>query len=119
MKKVLGALFLTCLAVAMLGLAVKAQDQNASKTWTGWISDSNCGAKGMSADHKACGTKCVKEHNAKWVFVESASKSVMNIENQDAVNGDTALGQENTVTGHANADGSIHIDSIAPAAPAK
>ena len=119
MKKALGALFLTCMAVAMLGLAVKAQDQNASKTWTGWISDSMCAAKGTSADHKECATKCVKEKGAKWVLVESASNSVMNIENQDAVNGDTALGQEDTVTGHANADGSIHIDSIAPAAPAK
>lgn len=105
--------------VATLSLAVRAQDQNASKSWTGWISDSSCGAKGMAADHKGCATKCVKEKGAKWVFVDSGTKSVVNIENQDAVNGDTALGQEDTVTGHANADGSIHIDSIAPAAPAK
>lgn len=119
MKKLLSAFFLTSMMVATLGLAVRAQDQNASKTWTGWISDSNCGAKGTNADHKACGARCVKSNGAKWVFVESSSKSVMNIENQDAVNGDTALGQEDTVTGHANADGTIHIDSIAPAAPAK
>jgi hypothetical protein len=117
MRKLLGAFFLASMMVATLGLAVRAQDS--VKTWTGWISDSMCGAKGMSADHKACAGKCVKEKGGKWVVVETASKDVLNIENQDAVNSDTALGQEDTITGHVNADGTIHIDSIAPATPSK
>ena len=28
--------------------------------FTGWISDSKCGAKGASAEHKDCAAKCVK-----------------------------------------------------------
>ncbi len=29
-------------------------------TWTGYISDSDCGTKGNSADHAACAKKCIK-----------------------------------------------------------
>jgi hypothetical protein len=102
--------------LATLTLVSSARDQ--TKTWTGWISDSSCGAKGTSADHRDCALKCVKEKVAKWVFVNSETKAVLNIHNQDAVNPDTALGQEVRVTGHVTQDGSIHIDSIEPA-PAK
>jgi hypothetical protein len=102
---------------AMLSLVASAQDQ--ATTWTGWISDSSCKAKGMSAKHKDCGLMCVKEKGANWVFVNSETKAVLNIRNQDAVKPDTALGQEVKVTGDAAQGGLIHIDSIEPIAPAK
>lgn len=95
----------------LLALAVALNAAAKSESWTGWISDSNCGAKGMSADHKACATKCVKEKGAKWVFVDTKTKTVHAIHNQDAVK-ESDLGHEVVVTGSVQADKSIHVDSI-------
>jgi hypothetical protein len=113
MKTVLSTLGLLAMLFAMVSLPTTAKEK--TMTWTGWISDSACAAKGMSADHKECATKCVKEKGASWVFVEGKSKKVLNIHNQDAVNPDTSLGQEVKVTGHVMTDGQLHVDSIAPA----
>jgi hypothetical protein len=117
MRKVIGTLAVVAL-VAMLLVPVSlpaAQDQPATQTWTGWISDSGCGAKGMAAGHRDCAIKCVKEKGAKWTFVNSENKAVLTIHNQDAVKPDTDLGAQVKVTGHLMEDGSLHVDSIAPA----
>jgi hypothetical protein len=77
-----------CIAVfaSMLGaMSISGADQ----TWTGKISDSMCGAKhNTSAEHagkkmsdRDCTLACVKEHNAKYVFVSGGK--VYNIGNQD------------------------------------
>jgi hypothetical protein len=112
MKKTLGAFVVFAMLFATLGLIASAQDQ--TQTWTGWISDSSCGAKGMTAEHRDCGVKCVKEKGAKWVFVNSGTKTVFNIHNQDSIIPETALGQEMKVTGHLVEDGSIQIENIGP-----
>lgn len=101
-------------AMLVLAFSVTAASKPKSSTWTGWISDSGCGAKGTSAQHKDCALKCVHEKGAKFVFVNSASKQVFNIHNQDAVK-DSDLGMEVKVSGHLMKDKSIHVDSIAPA----
>jgi cellobiose phosphorylase len=54
-------------------------------TWTGWISDSQCGAKGANANARECTIKCVKEHGAKYVFVNDADKKVYVVDAQDKV----------------------------------
>ena len=113
MRKVLSTFALLAMLLVTLSLA-GAQEK--TSTWTGWISDSGCAAKGMSADHKDCAIKCVKEKGASWVFVNSQTKAVLNIHNQDAVNSDTDLGGEVKVTGHLMDDGSLHVDKIAPKA---
>ena len=77
----------------------------------GWISDSGCAAKGAKAAHKACAIKCVKENDAKWVFVDSATKAVHAIHNQDAVS-EANVGQEVTLEGKVKEDKSIHVGSI-------
>lgn len=78
-----------CIAIAavMLGaVSAFAADQ----TWTGKISDSMCGAKHKPAAEHAgkakmsdrdCALACVKEHNAKYVFVSGGK--VYNVANQD------------------------------------
>ncbi len=111
MRKVLSTSALFVLLLATLSLA-NAKEKTA--TWTGWISDSGCAAKGINADHKDCAIKCVKEKGASWVFVNSKTKAVLSIHNQDAVNPDTDLGGEVKVTGHLMDDGSLHVDKIAP-----
>lgn len=111
MKKLSNVLGLAAALLFSLGLASSANAK--SHTWTGWVSDSSCGAKGMSADHKDCAMKCVKEKGASYVFVNSKTKKVYAIQNQDAVT-DADLGQEVTLSGSVNKDGSIKADSITP-----
>jgi hypothetical protein len=112
MRKTAIAIGVLAVLFATLSLATVADSK--TMTWTGWISDSHCGAKGMSADHKACAETCVKTKGASWVFVNGADKKVLNIHNQDVVNADKDLGQEVKVTGHLMEDGTLHVDKIAP-----
>ena len=74
---------LTCgLALALCAgtLALGAEG-----SWTGYISDSHCGAKGVGEKHADCATKCVKEKGASYVFVNDADHKVYNITDQDKV----------------------------------
>ena len=112
MKRTITVLGLLAVLFATISFATIADQKTA--TWTGWISDDHCGAKGMSADHKACATTCIK-NGSKYVFVNGADKKVIAIKNQDAVSGEKNLGQEVKVTGHLLDDGSLHVDSIADA----
>ena len=54
-------------------------------SWTGWVTDSMCGAKHGSAKPAECTNKCVKEHGAKYVFVNDADKKVYVVDAQDKV----------------------------------
>jgi hypothetical protein len=114
MKKVLttGGLLAMLLATLSFGAATHAQEAK-TMTWTGWISDSACGAKGANANAKDCTVKCVKDKGASYVFVNSKTKKVIPIHNQDAVT-EANLGQEVKVTGHMM-EGQLHVDSIANA----
>lgn len=76
-NKVVASLVLS-LCAATLTLA-------ADGSWTGYISDSHCGAKGANEKHAECAAKCVKEHGAKYVFVNDADHKVYNIDAQDKV----------------------------------
>ena len=101
--------------VMLLGFtSLSAAAKMKTQTWTGWISDSGCAAKGTTAEHKDCAIKCVKEKGAKWVFVNSETKAVFPIHNQNAVK-ESDLGQEVKVIGNLMKDKSIHVDSIQPA----
>jgi len=113
MKRALSMFGLLAVLVAIVGLSTVAADK--TMTWTGWISDSHCGAKGMSADHKTCAETCIKTKGASWVFVSAKTKKVYAINNQDSVDPDAALGHPVRVTGHLESDGSLHVDKIAEA----
>ena len=84
----------------------------ADGSWTGWISDSQCGVKGANAQAGECTTKCVKEHGAKYVFVNDADKKVYAIDDQDKVA--AHAGHHVTVKGSASGD-SIKLSSISMA----
>lgn len=113
MKRAISTLGLLAVLLTAIGLATAADSKSAS--WTGWISDSHCGAKGMSAGHAACAKTCVTKNGATWVFVNGSDSKVIAIKNQDAVNADKDLGQQVKVTGHLNDDGTLQVDSIAAA----
>jgi hypothetical protein len=79
-----------------------------AETWSGIISDENCGAKhaALTSDDKACLDKCAKTGVAK-VFVSDGK--VYKIDNQDAVA--KHLGHKVTITGKMEGD-TIHADSV-------
>jgi len=81
MRKILG--------IAMVILMSAAFSLAAEKTWSGKVSDSDCGRSHKAAiehggkkmsDHD-CVIACVKEHNAKYVFVSGGK--IYQISNQD------------------------------------
>ena len=78
-------------------------------SWTGWITDEHCGAKGNNADHKSCALKCAKEHNAKLVFYNNADKKIYKLSDQDAALKN--VGQEVTVSGDLK-DDTITVSKI-------
>jgi hypothetical protein len=94
------AAFVLCLAGAALA---------AEGSWTGYISDSSCGAKGTAESHAACATKCVKEHGAKYVLVNDADKKIYAIDAQDKVA--AHAGHHVTIKGTAEGD-SIKVSGI-------
>lgn len=105
MKKKTTVLILSLLAMAALASA------GTKGSWTGWITDAHCGAKGASAEHKECSLKCIAK-GEKLVFYNSADKKLYSIDKQDLAKDN--LGQEVTITGEA--DGTdIKVESIAPA----
>src|SRR5713226_7826979 len=85
-------------------------------SWTGYISDSECGVKGANDKAGECTTKCVKEHGAKYVFVNDADKKVYAIDAQDKVA--AHAGHHVTVKGSVEGD-TLKLSSIYMAAPAK
>ena len=58
------------------GLALVAGSiaSSADGSWTGWISDDMCGAKNAGQAGAECASRCVKEHGAKYVFVNDSDK---------------------------------------------
>jgi hypothetical protein len=68
------------------GKQSSAGQQSASSSegsWTGWVTDSVCGAKGAKASHTDCAAKCVKEKGAKWALYNSADQKVYILDPQD------------------------------------
>jgi hypothetical protein len=83
----------------------------ADNSWTGWISDSACGVKGANdkAGTAECTVKCVKEHGAKYVFVNDADKKVYVVDAQEKVA--EHAGHHVTVKGKVDGD-TLKLSSI-------
>jgi hypothetical protein len=96
-------------SIAAVTLFAAAMSMAADGSWTGWISDSQCGAKGANAKARECTTKCVKEQGAKYVFVNDADKKVYAIDGQDQVA--AHAGHHVTVKGNVEGD-TIKLSAI-------
>ena len=113
MRKVISLIGLLTMVFAIASITTVAKDEK-TMTWTGYISDSACGVKNANtAAGKQCSMQCVKEKGASWVFVDTKSKKILKIHNQDIVNTDKDLGMEVAMTGHLMDDGMVHVDKIA------
>jgi tRNA isopentenyl-2-thiomethyl-A-37 hydroxylase MiaE len=106
MKKMIVLFALLALTVAALAGAAATKG-----SWTGWVTDEHCGAKGASADHKACAEKCVT-NGSKLVFYNNADKKIYGLDKQDVAKAN--LGHEVKVTGELDGK-NIKVDSIAAA----
>lgn len=106
MKKMIVLFALLALTVAALAGAAGTKG-----TWTGWVTDEHCGAKGASADHKACAEKCMAR-GSKLVFYNTADKKIYGLDKQDVAKAN--LGHEVKVTGELEGK-SIKVDSISAA----
>lgn len=93
-----------------LGLALGAAilTYGADGSWTGYISDSHCAAKGAKAGHEECAAKCVKD-GAKYVFVDDASKKVFTVDPADKVA--AHAGHHVTVKGSVDGD-TLKVSSV-------
>jgi hypothetical protein len=109
MRKWVGVVALFGMA-AMFSFSV-VQARAADMSWTGWITDAACQAKPAMWANKECAIKCVKEKGSSYVFVVSADKKVVKIQNQDAV-AEANVGVEVKVTGSLTDDGSLHITKV-------
>lgn len=78
------------------------------QSWSGWISDSKCGAKGANASHAACAKKCIGA-GEKPVLVTDQDGKVVPIDNPDAVK--AQVGQHVEVTGNMSG-GALHVDKV-------
>lgn len=83
-----------------------AKTKSKSTKMSGWVSDEKCGIKDI--DNADCAKKCA-EAGSKLVFVSEKDKSVMNVENQDALKGHE--GHHVRVTGTVS-NGSLHVDKV-------
>src|SRR3984893_10751446 len=92
------------------GIAFTGQkDSEKSGTWSGYVTDDMCAAKGAKAEHAACATKCVKEHGAKYALYNAEDKKVYILDPQDKAA--EHAGHEVTVAGKVDGN-TIHITSI-------
>lgn len=103
MKKVI----LLCAALSVLFFMVHMAVAADSSTVNGWISDSQCAAKGAAEGHAACTQKCIAK-GAKMVVVTDSDKKILTVDNPDALKGHE--GHHVAVTGHVSGD-SIHVES--------
>ena len=106
MKKLLLVLF----ALAFVTTASLAKDKASAGKATkmsGWVSDEKCGAKDI--DNADCAKKCA-EAGSKLVFVSEKDKSIINVDNQDALKGHE--GHHVSVTGKLD-NGTLHVDKVA------
>ena len=107
MKKFLLAALV--LSVTMFVL-VSVADQGKETSIKGWVTDTMCGAKGMSNEHAACAKKCAGG-GAKIALVTEKGDKVYTIDNADALAGHE--GHHIEVKGEITGD-SLHVvkDSV-------
>jgi hypothetical protein len=98
-------MLLLALAVCSLSLWAVPKDQS----WSGWISDSKCGAKGANAAHAGCAKKCIGA-GEKPVLVTDQDGKIVSIDNPDAVN--AQVGQHVELSGTMTSAGALHVDKV-------
>ena len=105
--------FLAALAVIAFVSAPAMAADTAKGEWTGWVTDTHCGANGANREHTAaCVEKCMKGGSKAQLYVESEKKSYT-LSDFSKVKG--LVGQKVTVKGTLDSDGTIAVESASKA----
>jgi hypothetical protein len=104
MKKFLLVIFAVAFATSM---ATAKDSKPKTVKMSGWVSNEKCGAKDI--DNAACSKKCTGA-GSKLVFVSEKDKSVINVDNDDALKGHE--GHHVSVTGKMDGS-SLHVENVA------
>lgn len=96
------------LALAVAALLVPAFAAADAGSWTGWVTDDHCAAKGANAEHAACAKKCL-DNGGKLVFYNTADEKIYQLDNQKLA--EEHIGHEVVVKGTAEGD-AIKVESI-------
>lgn len=106
MRKTLAVIALLTFAAAAL-----ASSHTETGSWTGVVTDTQCGEKGASADHASCAAKCVKKGDAKWALWDPTSKQLYELVN--AKDAESMVGKDVMVKGTlTKADKKIDVTSM-------
>lgn len=116
MKKALSRALVAALVVGLASFAVANQHLETG-SWTGFVTDSGCGAKGASASHADCAIKCVKEKGAKWAIYDPTKKDTYILSGKDDPT--KFAGKEVTVKGTLNKETKTIEETSIEAAAAK
>jgi hypothetical protein len=98
MKKTISRILVLALALGIASYALAAGEQG---SWSGWVTETHCGAAGAKAEHADCAAKCVKEKGAKWALYNPEDKAVFVLSGDDAMAAKMA-GKKVTVKGTMN-----------------
>jgi hypothetical protein len=101
-------LLLICLALAVLFIIVGVSFAADTSTVKGYVSDSQCGAKGANEKAADCTKKCIAK-GAKMVVVTDGDQKVLTVDNPEKLTGHE--GHHVAVTGHVSGD-SVHVESV-------
>lgn len=102
MKKAMLVMF----AFALMANVSFAKDKPKEIKMSGWVSDEKCGAKDI--DNADCAKKCA-QNGSKLVFVSEKDKSLINVDNEDALKGHE--GHHVSVSGKLD-NGTLHVEKV-------
>jgi hypothetical protein len=75
----------TLILTMVLGIGLAALATAEDGTWTGWVTETHCGAAGAKEAHADCAAKCVKEKGAHWALYNTTDKSQFTLSGDDAM----------------------------------
>ena len=102
------AAMLAVVALVFGSAMALAGDEKKPMTWSGWITDEQCGAKNASAEGAACTLKCHKNGLA-LVLYTMGEKELMKLDDQALA--EKHVGHPVTVTGTIE-NGTIKVQKI-------
>jgi hypothetical protein len=101
MKNFLSRSAVAAIAFALVAIALPAADKASEGSWTGYVTETHCGAAGAKEGHADCAVKCVKEKGAKWALYNPEDKGIFVLSGDEATMGKMAdmAGKKVTVKG--------------------
>jgi hypothetical protein len=112
MKKFISRSLVLVIALGAASIALASDDG----TWTGFVTETHCGAAGAKAEHHDCAVKCVKEKGAKWAIYNPADKQMFVLSGDDAMM-EKMAGKKVTVKGSMDKEKKVITVANMEAAP--